>query len=145
MVVRRVTSLRRKRYTPEELARIDVQWKGFVRKCKLRRNYATDLIIYMVEVPLYMDMFTGFTMAFQGDEQVEGNYTNSDKHRFTGVCAVSATGKKLPMSAIFRLLKSSNCFTMCIVFKELLYIVSMNLFGTITSRKYDLEKLLAPR
>ena len=108
VVVRRVTSLRRKRYTPEELARIDVQWKGSVRKCKLRRNYVTDLIIYMVEVPLYMDMFTGFTMAFQGDEQVEGNYTNSDKHRFTGVCAVSATGKKLPMSAIFRLLKSSN-------------------------------------
>ena len=93
VVVRRVTSLRRKRYTPEELARIDVQWKGSVRKCKLRRNYATDLIIYMVEVPLYMDMFTGFTMAFQGDEQVEGNYTNSDKHRFTGVCAVSPLGR----------------------------------------------------
>ena len=108
VVIRRVTSLRRKKYTPEELRKIDIQWRGFIRKWKLKRNYQPDLILNMDEVPLYMDMFTGWTLAFQGEKHVEGNFTNSDKLRFTGVCAVSGTGKKLPVSAIFRLLKSGN-------------------------------------
>ena len=62
----------------------------------------------MDEVPLYMDMCRGWTLAEKGSKAVEVNFTNSDKLRFTGVACVSSTGEKLQMSAIFRLTKAGN-------------------------------------
>ena len=49
----------RKQYTEEQLLEVDTQWRGFLRKWKIKRNYPAELIINMDEVPLYMDMCRG--------------------------------------------------------------------------------------
>ena len=48
----------------------------------------------MDEIPCYMDMVQGTTPYFVGTTAVEGKYTNSSLMRFTG--------KKLPMSTIWK-------------------------------------------
>ena len=108
IVVRRVTGLRRKMYTPEKLQEISIGWQGFLRKWKLRRNYIAPLIINMDEIPLYMDMCRGWTMDVAGGKHVDVNFTNSDKLRFTGTAAAAADGTKLDFSCIFRLTKKGN-------------------------------------
>ena len=92
ITVRRITSLRRKQYTEEQLLKVDTQWRGFLRKWKIKRNYPAELIINTDEIPLYMDMCRGWTLDFIGSKAVEANFTNSNKLRFTGVTAVAADG-----------------------------------------------------
>ena len=102
IVVRRITGLRRKVYTPEKLASVTINWRGFIRKWKLKRGYLAELIINMDEIPLYMDMCRGWTLSDKGAKSVDVNHTNSDRLRFTGFAAVAANGTKLDFSVIFR-------------------------------------------
>ena len=108
ITTRRISSLRRKVYTPEQLKETETQWRGFLRKWKLARNYPAELIINMDEIPLYMDMCRGWTLDVKGSKAVEVNFTNSNKLRFTSVAAVASDGSKLEQSAIFRLTKAGN-------------------------------------
>ena len=106
--VRKITGLRRKQYTPEELARVTTQYYGFIRYWKSIHRYPSSLIINMDEIPTYMDMLRGNTMDFVGKGTVEARYTNYDKKRYTVNAAVAGNGAKLPISCIWRSTKKGK-------------------------------------
>ena len=51
-------------------------------------------------------MIKGTTLAFQGEERVEGKYGNANLLRYTVNACVTGTGEKLPISCIFRWTKT---------------------------------------
>ena len=106
--IRKITGLRRKQYTPEELARVTTQYYGFIRYWKSKHRYPSSLIINMDEIPTYMDMLRGATMDFAGKEKIEARYTNYDKKRYTVNAAVAGDGTKLPISCIWRSTKAGK-------------------------------------
>ena len=108
IVVRRVTGLRRKVYTPEKMQEVSINWGGYVRELKIKRGYKSELIVNVDEIPMYMDMCRGWTLDFAGGQHVDVNFTNSDKLRFTGIAAAAGNGNKLDFSAIFRLTQAGN-------------------------------------
>ena len=70
---KKVSSLRRKKYTEEQLRREKAQWEGHVRELKELRGYSDALIVNMDEIPLYMDMVPQYTLDFEGGKCCEGN------------------------------------------------------------------------
>lgn len=103
--IRKITGLRRKQYTPEEMLRVTTQYYGFIRHWKSVYHFPSCLIINMDEIPTYMDMLRGATLDFEGTKSVEARYTNYDKKRYTVNAAVTGSGHKLPISCIFRATK----------------------------------------
>ena len=51
--IRRLTGLRRKQYTPEQLQKVKAQYYGFIRKKKLHYKFRAEFIVNMDEIPTY--------------------------------------------------------------------------------------------
>ena len=50
--IRRLTGLRRKQYTPEQLQKVKTQYYGFLRKKKLKYKFRAEFIVNMDEIPV---------------------------------------------------------------------------------------------
>ena len=108
LAIRRLTGLQRKKYTPEKLEHVTRQYYGYLREMKLIHKFRPEFIINLDEIPTFVDSIRGFTLAFIGQKEVEGKYTNSDRMRYTVNAAVAGTGEKLPISCIFQWTKAKK-------------------------------------
>jgi hypothetical protein len=87
---------------PEDLeVRLAVFYKR-LRETREQMDFDDDYIINMDEVPMYFELIPGKTVTSKGQKDVKILSTGGEKRHFTLVLSITASGKFLPSTVVFK-------------------------------------------